>query len=561
MAVKEPSISKRAACFYRVSTKGQLDGDDIPMQKRACRDFVDRMGWVVVKEYIEKGVSGYKVSASDRDEIQRAKSDAENGIFDVLLCFMFDRLGRRADETPFVLEWFSKKGVELWSTKEGEQKFDEHNDLLFNYLRFWQSSGESKKTAMRVNEKHEQMTKDGIFRGGKPPYGYKLEKSGEVNKKGKELVKLVIDEGQANVIKRIFNSVYEEGLGSNRITKYLNEENILSHSGGKWTTGTVNFILRNPIYKGYMAYGKRKSNEGLYEMQSKDNWILSEQKNKELAIVSEQIWDKVQQLRMSRSPDKMKKDDIQRLNVTKSPLLFVGSIKCGHCGSPLTTTYNSKTYKLKDGTVKKWSQAKYRCSGKAMGKTECDGQTIYSQTRIERTVLNEIQVYIEQLILVDYTEQIDKYKKQHFHGDEKQFKKLQNELERLYVDLSTLKSEVAKSILGKSAFKPEMLSGLIDDKEIEISNHNNLIEKLQLEMKAKKLEITEMEELRRSIPVWKDEFENASHEKQKMMLSYIVDNIIVYKDSIELNVKLNVTNFIGSINGSERNVMGAPPKQ
>ena len=44
--------------------------------------------------------------------------------FDVLLVFMFDRLGRREDETPFVVQWFVQQGIEVWSTREGEQRFD-----------------------------------------------------------------------------------------------------------------------------------------------------------------------------------------------------------------------------------------------------------------------------------------------------------------------------------------------------------------------------------------------------------------------------------------------------
>lgn len=95
---------KRVAALYRVSTKGQMDGNDIPMQQRACRKMVEKQeGWKLVKEYTEKGVSGFKVPASKRDVIQKAKEDAENGLFDVLLVFMFDRLGRKDDETPLYL--------------------------------------------------------------------------------------------------------------------------------------------------------------------------------------------------------------------------------------------------------------------------------------------------------------------------------------------------------------------------------------------------------------------------------------------------------------------------
>lgn len=65
---------------------------------------------------------------------------------------MFDRLSRREDETPFVVEWFVQQGIEVWSTKEGQQKFDNRVDKLLNYIRYWQA-GESEKTSMRSKRK------------------------------------------------------------------------------------------------------------------------------------------------------------------------------------------------------------------------------------------------------------------------------------------------------------------------------------------------------------------------------------------------------------------------
>lgn len=143
---------KRVYCLYRVSTAQQVDvvKDDIPMQRIACHDFAARMEWTILVEKEEKGISGFKVSAEKRDAIQELKEAALNKEFDVLLVFMFDRLGRIENETPFVLEWFADHGIEVWSVNEGQQKFDQHVDKLMNYIRFWQASGESEKTSIRV---------------------------------------------------------------------------------------------------------------------------------------------------------------------------------------------------------------------------------------------------------------------------------------------------------------------------------------------------------------------------------------------------------------------------
>ena len=112
---------KRVNTLYRVSTKKQVDvtKDDIPMQRIACHEFAERQGWTITKEYSEKGISGFKVSAEDRDAIQDLKTAALNKEFDVLLVFMFDRIGRIDDETPFVVEWFVHHVIEVWSLKEG----------------------------------------------------------------------------------------------------------------------------------------------------------------------------------------------------------------------------------------------------------------------------------------------------------------------------------------------------------------------------------------------------------------------------------------------------------
>ena len=124
----------RVCCLYRVSTDKQVDFNsnheaDIPMQRKACHKFAEAKGWVIVHEEQEEGVSGHKVRAEARDKLQIIKEYARKGKFDILLVFMFDRIGRIADETPFVVEWFVRNGIRVWSTQEGEQRFDNHTLL------------------------------------------------------------------------------------------------------------------------------------------------------------------------------------------------------------------------------------------------------------------------------------------------------------------------------------------------------------------------------------------------------------------------------------------------
>ena len=142
-----PPDAPRAALSYRVSTKGQVDHNDIPMQKIKCRKFAQQQGWRVVMEKAEKGISGSKVSASKRDVIQELRQEAGNGSFDILLVYMFDRLGRIESETPFVLEWFVQHGIQMWSVHEGQQRIESHGDKLMNYIRFWQEKARKPRSA------------------------------------------------------------------------------------------------------------------------------------------------------------------------------------------------------------------------------------------------------------------------------------------------------------------------------------------------------------------------------------------------------------------------------
>ena len=88
----------RVDCLYRVSTDKQVDYNDksqadIPMQRRECHRFWEKMGWTIVHDEQEDGVSGHKVRAENRDKLQSIKERAKQGKFDILLVFMFDRIG------------------------------------------------------------------------------------------------------------------------------------------------------------------------------------------------------------------------------------------------------------------------------------------------------------------------------------------------------------------------------------------------------------------------------------------------------------------------------------
>src|SRR5699024_7400380 len=77
----------------------------------------------------------------------------------------------------------------------------------------------------------------GTYKLSYPPYGYDYID---------EMV--VVNEAQAQVVKRIFNSVLE-GIGTERIARQLNEERIQTQRNGNWTCSTKRGIDKNEKYK------------------------------------------------------------------------------------------------------------------------------------------------------------------------------------------------------------------------------------------------------------------------------------------------------------------------
>jgi len=381
---------KRVYCLYRVSTVGQVEKDDIPMQKQFCREFVNcHSGWHIENEFYEKGISGYKVSAKDRDAVQEIQRDAVQGKFDVLLVYMFDRLGRRDDETPFVVEWFVRNGIEVWSAVEGQQRFDNHVDKLLNYIRYWQASGESIKTSVRVKTRMEQLTQDGLFTGGSIPYGYRLEKRGRINKRNREVCDLTVDDDAAKIVQLIFYKYVHEGYGAQRLCRYLTE------------------------------LGIRKAD-------------ATSERIPELQIIDQDTFDAAQQLMAARATHHADTP----LNM-KGQSLLVGNIFCGHCGNRLTLTTSGRKAIQKDGTVRREIRCRYQCHYNLRHPGECDGQSGYGVTKLDGIVEKIIR---HQFAQIKMASQNDVIAQQH----EKAVELARQELESRTADMETEQQEYDK---------------------------------------------------------------------------------------------------------------------
>ena len=520
----------KVACLYRVSTKKQVEENDIPMQKNACNTFIDSMsGWVLAQEYYEKGVSGYHKSAEQRDILQQVRADAESGLFDVLLVFMFDRLGRREDETPFIVEWFVGQGIEVWSVKEGQQRFENRADKLINYIRFWQSGGESEKTSMRVKEKHKQMVEDGIYRGGAPAYGYDLIDSDKRrNQKGYRLKEIVINEKESEVVKLIYNLACEKGYGGKRIADYLNERGIKTKPGNYWTAGSVLELMKNPIYKGYYVSGKRPSTRGESKRVSPEHWIHSD-KLPHLIIVDDHLWDTAEAIRNSRTA-KTGKYPMK----TNGRMLFTSMARCGSCGARMSSVHAIKKWSRKtDNTEIRYLQPKYICQGRRAS-IPCTGQKSFSQRRVDPVIMEEVCAYLDTLQTVDLSPKIDARQGKIQKNIEVDIREAKAKIAKAEKELDVLSNEVVKTLTNESNFTSAQLYKIITKKEDEIQKQNELAKELSARL------IKTFAERKEMIANWRNELESSSVEVQRMLLSSLIESVVLSKDRLDVNFKFDL---------------------
>lgn len=156
---------------------------------------------------------------------------------------------------------------------------------------------------------------------------------------------------------------------------------------------------------------------------------------------------------------------------TKSTLLLIGMSRCCCCGHVLSSTWNKKDHKLKDGTIQSYRYPKYRCSGKGAQKAiTCLGQTTYAQQKLEGVVLAEVYRYLDHLECEDIDEKLNKLKNEKVSDEEKVLKNLQKQLNKVTQELSKLHDELMKVIMGKSPLSREQISAMMSKKENEVTD-------------------------------------------------------------------------------------------
>ena len=432
---------------------------------------------------------------------------------------MFDRLGRRDDETPFIVEWFTKQGIEVWSVNEGQQRFDTHVDKLMNYIRYWQASGESLKTSVRTRTRLEQLTGEGHYTGGTVAFGYKRVRLGRVNKKSQEVCDLVIDEAEAEIVRLIFHKYVYEGYGAQKLSHYLYEQGVVGRNNKNIPNTSIVRMIKNKGYTGYLING------------------AVETECPQLRIIEPELFEQAQELRQARTCER----GGTSLG-TSSKALLTGLVYCGHCGNRLSLTSSGRTHTYADGHTVKEVRPRYSCFYKIRHPGDCDGQSGYGVSKLDSIVEEVVRQIFAQFREVSRKKLLESVKTNDAARIQKKVKKIQKDLESKQKELDDLKAETILVIRGVSALDKELLGTLVAEAREALETLEKQLVQAQDEYEEATKTAKRSNYICNELFTWADVYDTANHDERRAILQQFIKEIRVRKDyeiSITLNASFN----------------------
>lgn len=238
-----------AGLYPRVSTEDQSRfGHSLDEQEDRLKKLCEFKDYEIYKVYREEGVSA---KDTNRPKFKEMIQDMKDGKINKIVVYKLDRLTRSIQDLENICKMLEEYNCDLESVAE-EINTGNANGKFFIRMLTILAQLEIERTSERTKFGLIGAAKKGHI-SGQPVLGY--------TKKDKSK-KLVIDELESDVVKRIF-SMYLEGSSVCHICDIFNEENVLNKH---WATTTVDKILSNKIYIGSIEHGKRdKKNTQIFE--------------------------------------------------------------------------------------------------------------------------------------------------------------------------------------------------------------------------------------------------------------------------------------------------------
>lgn len=491
------------AAYCRVSTDKADQLNSLEAQKEFFSEYTRRTGDTLVRLYADEGISGTKIK--NRKEFLRMMSDAEHGLFDMVVVKDISRFARNTVDLLQNVRKLKSLGIETQfltanMTSMGNSEFVL---TIFGALAQEESANTSKRVKFGKKMNAEKGRVPNIV------YGY--------DKTIGDYFNLTINEEEAKVVRQIYKWYTEKGFGGSAIANKLNEMSIRTKRNCKWSQNAICRILSNEIYTGKIINGKQEVSDfltGQRKEKDETEWMVVERP--ELRIIDDETFEKAQQILHSRHAAFNMSHERQ-----SNKYLFSTLIKCKECGWSFRRTV--RTYK---NTYVRWV-----CSGRnGQGADSCPNKTTVDEEEL-----------IE--VLQEYFANVLKQKKKVINHVKNEFQRVYKAKDENLEYEKELNAQLTKLQKTRQKYMDMYTDDLISREELndKIGGMRKEIERLENELKMVSYHLTKGEQLEAVLNNTFKEIEDITdvREMTNTQLKRIIQKIEVDKDgNVDIYLKL-----------------------
>lgn len=438
----------RVCAYCRVSTDETDQKNSLVAQKQFFqRYFHLHQNWSNVGIFADEGLSG--TSLEKRDDFIRMLQIARRGGIDIILTKEVSRFSRNVQHLLNIVEELRNMGVYIWFLSDDINT--ESNDYRERLTQIaTNAEQESLRTSRRVKWGHQQQMQLGVVFGRKEMYGYNIVK----DELGIQHFEIIPEE--AEVIKNIFEW-FASGEGTHRIARRLEQQGIETkrYKHG-WTNTVILRILRNEKYVGDLAQGKTYTPDPLTHKKKynrgESHMYYIKDHHPESAIISRELWDKVQKILKEKAPSEEIKAKHSNRYWTS------GKVYCGLCGQ----RYVSYVKKQKNTPYRAWvcfenhQRGQYKQITLDTGATTTVGcNALRVNDRVLKTAVHDIVTeYIiphKETILAEMRKEIEELSKPQDHT--KKIASLEKQIEQAQQKINKLTQGWMDGIVPENAYK------------------------------------------------------------------------------------------------------------
>ena len=310
----QASLSRTHAALYaRVSSDRQDIDLSVAAQLRALRDYAERNGYRVVREYIDEAESG---RVANRPQFRKMLDEASlpESPFQEILVWKFSRFTRKREHAVAFKSMLRRRGIRVTSITEHAD--DTPTGKLMEAIIESVDEFYSENLAQEVRRGMRESAQRGFYLASHAPFGYRKV---YVADGGKQRPRLELDPPKDAVARRVFDMAIR-GMSILDIVKTLNSEGIPTAKGARWLKTSVHKLLSNEVYMGTLVWGL-KATDGSEPVRVE---------NAVPAVVTMEEFEQVRSMLEARAPAK------SNPRRAASPYLLSGLAACALCGRQLT---------------------------------------------------------------------------------------------------------------------------------------------------------------------------------------------------------------------------------